>query len=176
MVWTDLLRLKGRCQPGVRGGGEYLVAVVSKEPLERQPHSTVMLDRARKLIGEEVYNKQVELDRLRQREEHLTAVVEDLNKQIAEIRRVWIDPDEAARRDALNNALIDRLMAMARNANGGVGPVSGNGYRQMYLNAQQQLTELQSMVSMRLIQRAKRVWDRMPLVKNAVKAVVKKVV
>jgi len=177
MAWTDLLRLKGRCQAGVRGGGEYLVAVVSKEPLQAMPESSVMLDRARKLIGEEVYAKQVELDHLRQSEQHLRDLVEDLQKQNAEIRKVWLDPDEAARRDALQNALVDRLMAMLTRQGGvsqDVAPSDPKQYRQMYLDAQHQLTELQSMVSMRLIQRAKRVWDYAPVLKNIVKAVVKK--
>jgi SAM-dependent methyltransferase len=177
MAWTDLLRLKGRCQAGVRGGGEYLVAVVSNDPLQAPPQSAVILDRARKLIGEEVYAKQVELDQLKRSEQHLRDVVEDLHKQIAEIRKVWLDPDEAARRDAMNNALIDRLMAMVtRNASEDVIPGDDGAYRQKYLDAQQQLAEIQSMVSMRVIQRAKRLWDRMPLLKNVVKAVVRKAV
>jgi len=176
MAWTDLLRLKGRCQAGVKGGGEYLVAVVAKDTLAFEPQGAVMLDRARKLIGEEVYGKQVELDQRRQNEQHLTAVVADLQKQIAEIRSVWLDPDEAARRDALHNALIDRLMAMLARQAQESGTQSDGAYRQMYLDAQRQLTELQSMVSMRVIQRAKAVWDRVPILKNIVKAAVKKVV
>ncbi|HZR09728.1 MAG TPA: class I SAM-dependent methyltransferase, partial [Myxococcales bacterium] len=88
MAWTDLLRLKGRCQAGVRGGGEYLVAVVSNEPLRAAPSSAVILDRARKLIGEEV-------DQYKRSEQHLRDVVADLQKQITEIRNVWVDPDVA---------------------------------------------------------------------------------
>jgi 2-polyprenyl-3-methyl-5-hydroxy-6-metoxy-1,4-benzoquinol methylase len=176
MAWTDLLRLKGRCQAGIKGGGEYLVAVVAKDTLPVEPQSTVMLDRARKLIGEEVYAKQVELDQRRQNEQHLSAVVADLQKQIAEIRSVWLDPEEAARRDALHNALIDRLMTMLARQAQYSGTQTDAAYRQMYLDAQRQLTELQSMVSMRVIQRAKAVWDRVPVLKNLVKAVVKKVV
>jgi len=178
MAWTDLLLLKGRCQAGVRGGGEYLVAVVSKDPLRTLPESALILDRARKLIGEEVYSKQVELDRLKQSEQHLRDVVEDLQRQISEIRKVWLPPEEATRREALQNQLIDRLMAMlTREQAASEEPASDSTpYRQMFLDAQQQLTDLQSMVSMRVIQRAKRMWDRMPLIKGVVKAVVKKVV
>jgi len=178
MAWTDLVRLKGRCQEGVRGGGEYLIAVVSNEPLQTVPESAVMLDRARKMLGDELHAKQVELEQLQRGEKELRDVVGDLQKQIAELRKVWVDPDEAARRDALHNALIDRLMAIVtRNAVQTVSsPSEAPSYREKYLEAQQQLVELQSMVSMRIIQHAKRVWDRLPFVKDVVKAVVKKVV
>src|SRR5581483_9506957 len=140
----------------------------SNEPLRAAPASAVILDRARKLIGEEV-------DQFKRSEQHLRDVVADLQKQIAEIRNVWVDPDVAARRDALQNALIDRLMAMVtRNAS--ESAEEDGAYRKMYLEAQQQLEGLQSMVSMRMIQRAKRVWDRVPLLKNVVKAVLRKAV
>jgi hypothetical protein len=39
-----------------------------------------------------------------------------------------------------------------------------------------QHTELRGMVSTQLIQRAKKVWDRVPFVKNAVKSIVKRVI
>jgi SAM-dependent methyltransferase len=200
--WTDQLRLKGRIQPGVRGGGEYLIALVSKQPLAEGVESAVMLDRSRKLIGEEVYTRQVELD-VRKRTEsearaeasHLRDVVADMEKQIAEIRKVWLDPDEAIRRDAearhreeMLKETIDRLLGVvARNAvevaeaprnRAELDRVRGElDHLRGLLEAERQgLDNLRSMISMRLIGKAKRVWDRVPFLKNAVKAVVKKLV
>src|ERR1041384_1610149 len=48
-VWTDQLRLKGQVRASARGGGEYLIAIVSKDPVP-SPESAVMLDRARRLV------------------------------------------------------------------------------------------------------------------------------
>jgi 2-polyprenyl-3-methyl-5-hydroxy-6-metoxy-1,4-benzoquinol methylase len=170
MAWTDLLRLKGRCQPGLRGAGEYLVAVVSGAPLEQAPASSVILDRARKLIGEELDERRRGEQQALAEARHLRDVVEDQKKQIAEIKQVWVAPEEAARRDAL----IDRLLALATRR-GPSGGEDGEYYRTLYLMEKQQLEQLRSMVSMRMVQRAKRVWDRVPFLKNTVKAVVKRV-
>jgi SAM-dependent methyltransferase len=170
MAWTDLLRLKGRCQPGLRGGGEYLVAAVSTAPLPQAPLSSVMLDRARKLIGEELDERRRGEQLALAEASHLRDVVEDQKKQIAEIKKVWLPPEEAMRRDAL----IDRLLPLAVRATGNDSGDAAH-YRKLYELEKEQLEQLRSMVSMRVVQRAKRVWDRVPFVKNAVKAVVKRV-
>ena len=91
--------------------------------------------------------------------------------------RQTLTPKELGLISGLSRFTIDRLMAMLTRQGGvsqDVAPSDPKQYRQMYLDAQHQLTELQSMVSMRLIQRAKRVWDYAPVLKNIVKAVVKK--
>jgi 2-polyprenyl-3-methyl-5-hydroxy-6-metoxy-1,4-benzoquinol methylase len=184
MGWTDLLRLKGRVQPGVRGGGEYLIALVSNEPLEPAAPSVVMLDRSRKLVAEEVYTRQVELDERRRTESearaevsHLRDVIADLEKQNAEIKKVWLDPDKAA----MLHATIDGLLGVvARNAvemtEAQRNSAELDRLRDQLNDYRQQLAGLRSLVSVQLIGKAKRAWDRVPFVKNVVKAVVKKVI
>lgn len=201
MGWTDLLRLKGRVEPGVRGGGEYLIALVSNQPIAAGTENAVMLDRSRKLVSEEVYTRQAELDERKRTESearaevsHLRGVVAKMEKenaeikQEAEIKKMWQDPDEAARRDAMLNGTIDRLIGViARDAVERAemqrkaaerDQLRGelNRLRLLLEREEQQLAALRSLVSVQLIGKAKRVWDRVPFVKNAVKAVVKKLV
>lgn len=181
MGWTDLLRLKGRVLPGIRAGGEYLVALVSKQPLSARAEGAVLLDRSRKLIAEEVYTRQVELDKTRVEASHLGDVVADLTKQNAEIRRVWVDPDQAA----MLQTTIDGLLAViARNAaemadvqrtSAELDRVRGELSHVREVLERERQENLRGMVSVQFLNKAKRAWDRVPLVKNVVKAVVKKV-
>lgn len=175
MGWTDLLRLKGKLHGQVRGGGEYVIAVVSKDPLPAEIDNSMLLDRSRRLIGEE-------LDEVKRSERHARDMIEDLHKQIAAIKEVWIPPEEGmrlARREAMLSATIDHLLqVIERNA---VERAQGNAddvehWRAAYAREKQQLDELKGMVSMRLVGKAKQVWDRFPMVKRVVKAVVKKIV
>jgi SAM-dependent methyltransferase len=180
MAWTDLLRLKGRCQPGIRGGGEYLVAAVAKTSFETTIESAVMLDRARKLVGEEVYNKHVELEERKRSEREARAELEK--------RSSWIDPEEQRRREEMHQVVIDRLLGVVERNAAEIARFQRVEVERDLLQAQldrargelaierAQHTELRGMVSMQLIQRAKRIWDRVPFVKNTVKAVVKKVI
>jgi hypothetical protein len=179
MAWTDLIRLKGRCQPGIRGGGEYLIAAVARTSLEGNIESAVMLDRSRKLVGEEVYSKYVELEERKRSEREARAELENLKAQLT---------DELGRRDEMHQAVIDRLLGVIeRNAAELSRAQRTEGERdllQWELNQTRgelaleraQHTELRGMVSMQLIQRAKRIWDRVPFVRDAVKTIVKRVV
>ena len=188
--WTDQLLLKGKLHSGIRAGGEYLIALVSKQPIAATAESSVMLDRSRKLVGEELYTRQVELDERKRTESearveisHLRDLVADLEKQIAELKRVWVPPEEANRREAMLGATVDHLLAVIqRNAAEGAQvqvPLlrsEVSHWRAMYEREHEQFEALRSLVSVQLVQRAKRVWDRVPLLKNAFKAVVKKVI
>jgi hypothetical protein len=93
------------------------------------------------------------------------------------MRRTWLSAEEATRREALNEALVSRLLAIAaRNEleGGAAGADEVRTLREDLRIAQQAYAELSSMVSIRLVRKAKRVWDRVPFVKNAVKAVAKR--
>jgi len=168
MKWTDLLRLKGEPHEGVGGRGEYLVALVAQEPQALDTADFVLLDRSRKLIGEEMYRQHLELEAVKAREQQLRAEVD-------EMRRSWLPGDELRRREALNEALVSRLLAIAaRNQAEGGASDEVRRLREDLRVARQAYDELSSMVSLKLVQKAKRVWDRVPFVKNAVKAVAKR--
>jgi len=172
MSWSDLLRLKGRARPGVQGGGEYLVAVLATDEAALQAiESIVLVDRSRKLISEEAG--------------HLRDLVEDLERQNAELRRVWLSPDEEKQRRDRQQAVIDRQQAVidrlvaqierdaqARGADGD----AADHLRASWTEERRRREHLEGMLSVRLILRAKTVWDRFPLVKRVVKRVVKTVV
>ncbi len=172
MSWSDLLRLKGRARPGVQGGGEYLVAVLATDEAALQAiESIVLVDRSRKLISEEAG--------------HLRDLVEDLERQNAELRRVWLSPDEEKQRRDRQQAVIDRQQAVidrlvvqierdaqARGADGD----AADHLRASWTEERRRREHLEGMLSVRLILRAKTVWDRFPLVKSVVKRVVKTVV
>src|SRR6266571_5466184 len=169
MSWSDLLRLKGRARPGVQGGGEYLVAVLATDEAALQAiESIVLVDRSRKLISEEAG--------------HLRDLVEDLERQNAELRRVWLSPDEEKQRRDRQQAVIDRQQAVidrlvvqierdaqARGADGD----AADHLRASWTEERRRREHLEGMLSVRLILRAKTVWDRFPLVKRVVKRVVK---
>ena len=193
MAWTDLIRLKGRCQAGVRGAGEYLIAAVAKKELGSMIESVVMLDRARQLIGEEVYSKKLEVEERKRNEEEaqtevqkLRAEIQDVKAQLAAIRAAWLDPDEAARRDAIHQSVIDRLLGIAvRNAGELADAQRTCVERDMLRVEAQQLREelsrervqhaaLRATMSVQLMQRAKPVWDRVPFVRDVVKSIVKR--
>src|SRR6266571_878643 len=190
MSWSDLLRLKGRARPGVQGGGEYLVAVLATDEAALQAiESIVLVDRSRKLISEEAGHLREEAGHLREeaghlREEagHLRDVVEDLERQNAELRRVWLSPDEEKQRRDRQQAVIDRQQAVidrlvvqierdaqARGADGD----AADHLRASWTEERRRREHLEGMLSVRLILRAKTVWDRFPLVKRVVKRVVK---
>jgi hypothetical protein len=138
-----------------------------------------MLDRSRKLVGEEVYSKYVELEERKRSEREARAELENLKAQLT---------DELGRRDEMHQAVIDRLLGVIeRNAAELSRAQRTEGERdllQWELNQTRgelaleraQHTELRGMVSMQLIQRAKRIWDRVPFVRDAVKTIVKRVV
>ena len=194
MAWTDLRRLKGRCQAGVRGAGEYLIAAVAKKELGSMIESAVILDRARKLIGEEVYSKELELEERKRNEEEartevqkLRAELDDLKPQLTAIRAAGEDPDDAARRDAIHQTVIDRLLGVvARNAGelaeaqrACIEPdrlrVEIQQIREELSRERAENAALRELVSVQLIFRAKRVWDRVPFVRDTVKSLVKRV-
>ena len=162
----------------ITGGGEYLVAVASAEPQEVMPRSAVLLDRSRKLIGEEMYKQHLELEQLKLREQEARTALEqsrlreqDAQATIAQLRSTWLDPQEAAMRAAL----IDRLLALVgRNATATFDSEEIRQLRDQLQISQMAYEELTSMVSLKLMQKAKRVWDRVPVLKNAVKAVIKR--
>jgi len=195
MAWIDLIHLKGRCQGGLRGAGEYLVAAVAKKEFEGMIESAVILDRARKLIGEEVYSKHLEVEERKRNEQEartearkLRAELDDVKAQLAAIRAAWVDPDEVARRDAIHQAVIDRLLGIvARNAGemaeaqrALVEPyklrIEVQRLREELESERRQHAALRGMVSVRLVHRAKRVWDRVPFLRDAVKSLARKVV
>jgi Asp-tRNA(Asn)/Glu-tRNA(Gln) amidotransferase A subunit family amidase len=158
--------LKGRPQPGIHGGGEYLVAVLSKEPAP-DLESTVLLDRSRKLIGEEVAEGRRDAQRVR----HLEAVVKDLEQQNAQLRAVWLPPEEAKRRYDLQQVIIDRLLGVIQaNARDAQGADEGT---RTELQERRRREELENMVSVRLVLRAKSMLDRAPALKSLVKGIVK---
>ena len=91
------------------------------------------------------------------------------------------EPRVAAVRAAreLQQVVLERLLAIAaRDAEElqkGLRAEAERAHLQAELDAERRYRRgLEEMVSHQLIQRAKRLWDRMPLVKNAVKAVAKK--
>jgi glycosyltransferase involved in cell wall biosynthesis/2-polyprenyl-3-methyl-5-hydroxy-6-metoxy-1,4-benzoquinol methylase len=63
MSWTDLLRARGDCQPGLRTTGEYMVALLSKQPISDLP-SLLLADFSRKLIAEGLQAERRTADRL----------------------------------------------------------------------------------------------------------------
>lgn len=174
MGWTDLLRLKGRVLPGIRGGGEYLVALVSTQPIADPMSGAVMLDRSRKLISEEIYKLQAEAA-------HLRDVVADLERQNAEIKKVWIDPDRAAAFQTTVDGLLGVIaknaveMADVQRTSAELDRVRGELVHVRSVLERERQENLRGMVSVQLLTKAKRAWDRVPLVKKAVKAVVKRV-
>lgn len=182
IAWTDQLLLKAKVHSGVRSGAEYLIGVLSTEPVAASVESAVMLDRSQKLIGEELYAYKVELDDRRRAENEAQAdaarlrdAVADLEAQLSEIKRVWIEPGEVMRRDSMLNSTIDRLLEIIqRNASeaaqGGIPP-GGGATRQFTESDKEELESLRSLLSVQLILKAKRVWDRAPFLKNAVKSI-----
>jgi len=187
MAWTDMIRLKGRCQAGLRGAGEYLIAAVAKKEFEGTIESAVILDRARKLIGEEVYSKHLEVEERKRNEQEARNEAQKLRAEL-QIRAAWVDPDEVARRDAIHQAVIDRLLGIvARNAGemaeaqrALVEPyklrIEVQRLREELESERRQHAALRGMVSVRLVHRAKRVWDRVPFLRDAVKSLARKVV
>ncbi len=186
MAWTDMIRLKGRCQAGLRGAGEYLIAAVAKKEFEGTIESAVILDRARKLIGEEVYSKHLEVEERKRNEQEARNEAQKLRAEL-QIRAAWVDPDEVARRDAIHQAVIDRLLRIvARNAGELAEAQHAAEPRRLRDEVQQLREELESeraqhaalrgMVSVQLVHRAKRVWDRVPFVKNVVKSLIKRAI
>lgn len=171
LKWSDLQRLEGEPHERVGGRGEYLVAMVAQEPRTLDAEGFVLLDRARKLIGEQMYRQHLEIEELRVRAEEARG----LREEVAEMRRTWVDPGELARREALNEALVSRLLAIAaRNQAEGAAPDEVRRLREDLRIARQAYEELSGMVSIKLVQKAKRVWDRVPFVKYALKAVAKR--
>src|SRR6266852_5375972 len=186
MAWTDMIRLKGRCQAGIRGAGEYLIAAVAKKEFDGTIESAVILDRARKLIGEEVYSKHLEVEERKRNEQEARNEAQKLRAEL-QIRAAWVDPDEVARRDAIHQAVIDRLLRIvARNAGELAEAQHAAEPRRLRDEVQQLREELESeraqhaalrgMVSVQLVHRAKRVWDRVPFVKNVVKSLIKRAI
>jgi len=95
--------------------------------------------------------------------------------------------DEVARRDAIQQAVIDRLLGIvARNAGelteaqrARVEPdrlrVEVQQLREELRSERAQHAALRAMVSVRLVHRAKRVWDRVPFVRDAVKSLARRI-
>ena len=116
----------------------------------------------------------------------LRAEIQDVKAQLAAIRAVWLDPDEAARRDAIHQSVIDRLLGIAvRNAGELADAQRTCVERDMLRVEAQQLREelsrervqhaaLRATMSVQLMQRAKPVWDRVPFVRDVVKSIVKR--
>lgn len=294
MSWTDLIRLRAQCKAGISGAGEYMVAVVSTDPSELALQSAVMLDRSKKLISEEVYNKHLEAEALRQHLEATKQEAETIRRdseivrgdaealkreaevareaarqessstraaleaqlrevealrlserrevegaresvrtvmsalegskkaleamrleleasrltqdelreklagqraalgettaQLEELRRSWVPPAESERRQRESELVIDRLLKVivrdaeevSRGQRAEVERVMLEGHLDCMLrefHIERHAREaIEEMVSLKLIRKAKTVWDRVPVVKNAVKAVARKLV
>lgn len=200
MSWTDLIKLKGSCKPGLRAAGKYLVAVVSDSPVDKLPLQTmVLLDPAKKLIGEELYSTQVELDRLKRKqaeddradaelrrsELELRAQVREQARELEAARQksARLEAELAEARAALSSmeALSDRMLSMVAKRNEELTQAQRTQSECAMLrgaldHAHQEIARLSfldHMLSVKLMFRAKRYWDRAPLLKKVVKGALK---
>jgi myosin heavy subunit len=193
MVWTDQLALEGHCRPGLQGTGTYLVALASNEPLgEQQP--AVLVDLARKLIGEHLYQQHLELERLKGVEAELQQTRQTLEQRSAEFERArqaesQLSRELAEERNSLaqHQQILDRLLAQMarqheemtqlRRLHSEVATLRDSVNHVDVLRKQEieRRTHLERMISVKLALRAKSYLDRAPrlkkLLRNALQSV-----
>jgi hypothetical protein len=141
MRWTDLVRLKGRVEPGLNATGEYLIAACANElPVALSIVGSVVVDPSKKLIGEELYAKHLEAEAAQKQLEASRleiqaarrAAQEDAERSQAQIlaarsqfeaarlegealRQSWCPPEEVERLRILHESITERLVeAIAR--------------------------------------------------------------
>jgi SAM-dependent methyltransferase len=137
MLWTDLLHLKGRVESGLRAEGEYLVAVCGDEiPASFAVEGNVVIDPAKKLIGEELYAKHLQCESAKSeaavareesrearseaavaREESrgARAIVDQVNREAEALRRAAPSLEKIARAERMHGQTVERLIeAIAR--------------------------------------------------------------
>lgn len=163
MGWTDLVKLQGRAEPALRGTGKYLVAVASDAPIpDAACGATALVDLSRKLVGEEIYNQHLEVERLRAR----VAELEAEQAKLAEVRADF----------SLHQALFERTLSLlARTQDDltqGQRAQSELALLRRDLEAELQRRQtLENMLSVKVALKAKRALDHAPGVKRLVKAV-----
>jgi ubiquinone/menaquinone biosynthesis C-methylase UbiE len=193
MVWTNLTALEGHCRPGLQGSGTYLVAVAGNQPLsEQQP--VVLVDLARKLIGEHLYQQHLELERLKGVEAELERTRKLLEERTAEPQRAQqvesqLSQELAAEKRNVeqHQQILDRLLAQLarqhdemtqlRRLQSEVAQLreSANHYDVLRQQEIARRTHLERMLSVRLALRAKRYLDRAPRLKELLRNAVQRV-
>lgn len=197
MYWTDLLKLKGRVNAGFQTMGEYLVAACAADmdAADVAIEGNVVIDQAKKLIGEELYEKHLECERARReaaaalKESEASRIGwEGALAEVETIRKTWVSPDKAECLEQMRMKTVERLMeAIARSgaqvAEGRQAQAECDMLRSELERLRLELqdnglsrAELNDMVSLRAILRAKRYWDRFPRVKAIVKAILGRIV
>jgi protein-L-isoaspartate O-methyltransferase len=189
MVWTDLIKLQGSCRRGMQGNGKYLVAVVSAEPLDDLPlESAVLVDLSRKLIGEELYSKHLEVERLKRVEAVFDSTQQKLEASEQELSRTRAELQEVRSSLAQHEGIVDRVLALL--AQTSAEAAQAQRLKTEHILLKQELQHLRGahgheaerrrflehMITVKLALRAKALLDRTPLVKRVMKAVVKPLV
>lgn len=193
MVWTDLISLEGHLRPGLQGSGTYLVAVAGNHPLgEQQP--VMLVDLARKLIGEHLYEKHLEVERLKGVEAELQRTRKALEERAAESERarqaesqLSHELAEERRNVEQHQQILDRLLAQLarqheemtqlRRQQSEVAMLRDNSHHLTVMLQQEhdRRTHLEHMLSVRLALRAKRYLDKTPRLKSLLRDVMQKV-
>ena len=197
-VWKDLPHLDGSCEPGLEGEGEYLLALVSDEPIpEEATAALALLDPARELIGEELQAAGQLLDAERRaaagmKEELVRARAEAaerigaLEREVGALRaqresaEARASEAEALRRriEAMED-VVERFALAAARAQDEITRVqrleSELGLVRRQLEADRHaLVHLRQMLGVRLVLKAKAALDGMPRLRRAVKAVTRR--
>jgi 2-polyprenyl-3-methyl-5-hydroxy-6-metoxy-1,4-benzoquinol methylase len=176
-AWTDLLRLKGSCEVGLEGEGEYLVALVSDQPIsEEATVALALLDPAKKLIGEELYATQVALEATRR--EAAKEQLEKVEARAAAKERL----EKMETRERENEGLRQRLAGMedvAERLALVVGRAQDEITRGQRLEAElaqanHALAHLRQMLGVRAVLKARAALDKRPRLKRAVNALTRR--